>query len=580
MGNNDNERPRRRPAAVTALLGVLLAALVALLGYIIYLSLTSEPARVQPTPTPVPVETAEPAPTPTPTPEPTPTPTPTPTPFEPYHTEATDPANFTGEQAIMIDGVMLEGEYEPVDEIYFGPAEEYSADVQGIVTFRGNNYRDNSAYGEQNIVSKQFGSYWNHNTGVMQTGTFTSYNMWTGQQLTAVWPRELRQHMNMYDWAKEKDELVEVISPSGDGYIYFLDLATGESTRDPLYMGFPFKGTGSLDPRGYPLLYCGSGYNTAQGSSRAFVINLIDCSILYEFGASDDGFALRNWPMYDAAPLVDAETDTLIYAGENGVVYFIKLGTDYDPEAGTISIGPERCTKWRYSASRYWLGFEASPVAYGGYLFLADNGGRLMCLDMNKLELVWVQDILDDSNCTPVLCVEDGHPYLYVSTSFHYGWRSYTTANVPIWKIDAENGEIVWQTDYTCYTVDGLSGGAQGSVVSGGGNVSDLIFIALARYPNAGTSQLLAIDKETGEEVWNFPTQTYSWSTPALVYDADGNGYLIYTVTGHYIYLIDAATGQELDSMNLGALIEASPSVYDNTVLIGTSAGIWGIQLT
>ena len=52
------------------------------------------------------------------------------------------------------------------------------------------------------------------------------------------------------------------------------------------------------------------------------------------------------------------------------------------------------------------------------------------------------------------------------------------------------------------------------------------------------------------------------------------------TVTGHYIYLIDAATGQELDSMNLGALIEASPSVYDNTVLIGTSAGIWGIQLT
>ena len=80
--------------------------------------------------------------------------------------------------------------------------------------------------------------------------------------------------------------------------------------------------------------------------------------------------------------------------------------------------------------------------------------------------------------------------------------------------------------------------------------------------------------------MWNFPTQTYSWSTPALIYDSEGNGYLIYTVTGHYIYLIDAATGEELDSMNLGALIEASPSVYDNTVLIGTSAGIWGIQLT
>ena len=31
-----------------------------------------------------------------------------------------------------------------------------------------------------------------------------------------------------------------------------------------------------------------------------------------------------------------------------------------------------------------------------------------MCLDMNKMELVWVQDILDDSNCTPVLSVGMG----------------------------------------------------------------------------------------------------------------------------------------------------------------------------
>lgn len=86
----------------------------------------------------------------------------------------------------------------------------------------------------------------------MQTGSFTSYNMWTGQQLTAVWPKELRSHMNMYDWAKEKDELVEVISPSGDGYIYFLDLATGESTRDPLYMGFPSRARAPWIPAAIP----------------------------------------------------------------------------------------------------------------------------------------------------------------------------------------------------------------------------------------------------------------------------------------------------------------------------------------
>ena len=71
----------------------------------------------------------------------------------------------------------------------------------------------------------------------------------------------------------------------------------------------------------------------------------------------------------------------------------------------------------------FWLGMEDSAAVYGKYMFIADNGGYLMCLNLNTLELVWVQDILDDSNSTPVLSVEDGHLYLYVSTSFHLGWR-------------------------------------------------------------------------------------------------------------------------------------------------------------
>ena len=29
-----------------------------------------------------------------------------------------------------------------------------------------------------------------------------------------------------------------------------------------------------------------------------------------------------------------------------------------------------------------------------------------MCLDLNTLQLVWVQDTLDDSNSTPVLEIE------------------------------------------------------------------------------------------------------------------------------------------------------------------------------
>ena len=51
---------------------------------------------------------------------------------------------------------------------------------------------------------------------------------------------------------------------------------------------------------------------------------------------------------------------------------------------------------------------EDSAAIYKNYIFMADNGGNMMCLDLNTMKLVWVQDILDDSNSTPVLSVENG----------------------------------------------------------------------------------------------------------------------------------------------------------------------------
>ena len=330
----------------------------------------------------------------------------------------------------------------------------------------------------------------------------------------------------------------------------------------------------------------GSGYNSSRGTSHVFVVSLIDFSILYEFGAGDT-FAIRGWPMYDSAPLIDADTDQLIYCGENGIIYLITLGTQYDEAAGTLSVNPTRTVKWRYNSQRYsstgqyWLGFEDSPVIYQGHLMVADNGGNLICLDLNTLTVDWVQDTLDDTNCTPVLEIEDGHPYLYISTSFHLGWRSYTTAEVPIWKIDAETGEIVWKTSYSCYSVADLSGGVQGSITCGKNNVSDLVFVPVARYPTAGGGTLVALDKTTGEQVWEFKTQVYSWSTPTVFYDQDGNGYILYCTTGYYLYLLDAKTGTQLDSKNLGGLIEATPAVYDNWLVVGHRSGtIYGIELT
>ena len=587
-------RPRAHGSTARAIAqGVVFAALALVLVFIVYKNATYDGAAA-----PVdtggglvgPTSDVSPQVTDTlPTATPEPTPTPTPEPFEPHAVDSTEPSNYIVGTAIEVDGVRLaDGEtYEDDTGIYMDYPENYSS-LNGVITFRGDNLRSGSACGTANITNRAFGSTWTHTTGTLidpNDGAVWSGNGWTGQPLIAEWPYETRQIMtNMHDWARDQETLVEVIYPSMDGYVYFLELQTGKETRDPLNMGLTYKGTGTLDPRGYPLLYIGSGYNTSR--SKVSVISLIDGSVLYEFGNSD-GFALRAWPMFDSAPLIDADTDKLIWAGENGILYIITLGTEYDEEAGTVSVSPTRTVKWRYQSvdnrDRGWyLGFEASPIVWQGYIFLADNSGNLMCLDLDTLELVWVQDILDDSNCTPVLDFEDGHPYLYISTSYHLGWRSWTTATVPIWKIDAETGEIVWQNDsYTCYSVDSLSGGAQSSMALGKGSLDGLVFLSMARYPTGEGGRLLAIDKATGEEVWSLDTQLYSWSTPTVFYDQDGTGYVVYVTLGGYIYLIDGLTGERLDTMNGGGHFEATPAVYDNWMVVGHRNGtIWGIELT
>ena len=49
---------------------------------------------------------------------------------------------------------------------------------------------------------------------------------------------------------------------------------------------------------------------------------------------------------------MDAETDTRIYPGENGILYLIRLNTKYDLNSGTLSIDPGRTVKWRYYGTR------------------------------------------------------------------------------------------------------------------------------------------------------------------------------------------------------------------------------------
>ena len=265
------------------------------------------------------------------TPTMTPTPSPTPTPIiSAYPTNGTEPEKHGMKVDITVDGNWVTN-YSRDQKIFFGEADEYANVNNGIFSFRGNNYRNTSGvFGSQNISEAKFNQtpIWTQSVGSLKTTTgegWWSGCGWTGQPLVQEWPKSTRQIMKMFDWAKEQEKLTEVIVSAQDGKIHFFEFETGKRTRDPIACNIVFKGGGSLDPRGIPLMYLGSGDISPNGTyPSAYVVNLVTNEVVFEFGRFDS-FAYRSWYGFDSSPIVDAETDTLIYAGENGIIYFIKL---------------------------------------------------------------------------------------------------------------------------------------------------------------------------------------------------------------------------------------------------------------
>ena len=301
--------------------------------------------------------------------------------FAPEAADAAHPNNWGIRWEIIENGAITHT-YNREEPITFGDPGDYFA-LPGVATFRGNNYRDNAAYGTATVTDKTLSMAWTADSTKLPGGIWEGSG-WTGQPLIVKWDEETKAVMNLYESKKTKADLVEVIYATLDGHIYFLDLDDGSRTRDPIYMGMCFKGSGALDPRGYPLIYVGSGDENSEGKRpRMFVISLIDSKVLFEYGHQENlSYRQDNdqWCAFDSSPLVDAETDTLIWPAESGLLYTFKLNTSYNKTAGTISIAPDTPVATRYLAGRssqeaYWLGYEASANIVENYLYVSENGG-------------------------------------------------------------------------------------------------------------------------------------------------------------------------------------------------------------
>lgn len=487
------------------------------------------------------------------------------------------PSDFKEYSWEVIEKGTLIDSFNRQPKVSFSDPDKYSL-LEGITTFRGNNYRNSASFGYSKVIEEELEPIWFSTTGYIDSWTGVG---WNGQPAIVKWDDEVKNIMNISPEKKNKKDLIEIIYATMDGKVYFIDLEDGLPTRSPIDTGYPIKGSVTIDPRGYPLLYTGQGIPDRGGKYGPIgfkIFNLIDQKQIYFIDGMDKD-AFRKWGAFDSAPLIDANTDTLVECGENGIIYTAKLNTDFDINKATISINPE-IIKFRYTSPiRNKVGTENSPAAYKNLIYFADNGGFFQCLDINTLEPLWVRDVTDDTDSTTVLQEEENDGVsLYTACEVDLqgdGGYSYMR------KINALTGELLWENSLKCSFNSNSNGGALATPVVGKNEIENLVIFNIGRTRNKGCGgNLIAFDKETGKKAWDIELDYYCWSSPVDIYTEEGRAYLIVCDSGGFMRLLDGKTGKELHKIPLEANIEASPAVYGNTIVVGTRGQkIWGIKI-
>lgn len=494
------------------------------------------------------------------------------------------PSNVGMDTAIISEGKVTPS-FTREEVLSIGDAEEYGTQ-RGVLAFRGGPLRKNAAFGTAKIDEKSMRVLWEVKTGSLEG--YTGFD-WTGQPLIVKWHKEIRELMPLGEEKKQKVGLKEVIYPSMDGKIYFLDLDDGQETREAITVGYPMKGTAAVDPRGWPILYAGQGISKLKnetGSIGLRVFSLLSDSELYLENGRNKLANITNGAV-DGSPIVLAQKDTFVFGGENGLLYTVKLNTNFafadnfDPLDLTLTLSP-KTTAYRYTTNVSGdQGIESSVALYGQYAFFGDNMGVLQCVDLNTMQCVWAQDMQDNTDATVAL-EQTGTDTLALYTANTLKKRT-STGEVAMRRVNARTGEVLWERVVVCnYDKDDIAG-AMASPLIGEGSINDLVIYTLNRAEDSA-AVMYALDKQSGEVVWTRSLGTGSWSSPVAAYTSAGDAYILQGGADGMLRMIEGTTGNLLTQVELSGEIVASPAVYsseDGTILVvGTSDGyIYGVGL-
>lgn len=424
------------------------------------------------------------------------------------------------------------------------------ATVEGLLTFRGNPTR--SWYGE-GPVPAQPQRQWSYPGSAMcaessegdETRTWCGTG-WTGQP--AVFERDGRT------W---------VVFGAYDRQVHFVDADTGQDIIPPFPTGDLIKGSVSIDPEGYPLVYVGSRDNYL----RVIAFDRPQPTELWALSADAVSPTLWNND-WDGSPLILG--DHLLEGGENSQFHIVKLNRSYGPD-GLAQVAPQlvyNTPGWDdqllAELGDSQVSIENSVAVSGNTVYFANSGGLVQGWDLTgfrqgrppqRVFRFWTGDDTDAS------VVVDDQGFLYVASEWER--TNARSAEVgQILKLDPRrpNRPVVWSIDD--------QGTNPAGVWATPALHRDLVIVAT----NGGA--IKGIDRRTGAVRWEFTLPGPTWQSPVVVDDVliqgDCNGVL-------HAYDVSDTTVQppELWSIEIGGCIESTPAVWRGQIFFGTRAGLF-----
>jgi len=189
--------------------------------------------------------------------------------------------------------------------------------------------------------------------------------------------------------------------------------------------------------------------------------------------------------------------------------------------------------RWRFEAD---FGIWAQPTYHDEILYVAALDRNLYALNAQSGDLLWETELSGAMAAKPVIMhaldldsgdevwTAEAQDWIWSAPALADGVLHYADSSGNVFAVDAVTGEPVWQSDIRQMNeVEGVVLGTpaeiKGAVQASPLVVDGVIYIASVGNEESGEGLLVALDAQTGEEIWQRTTPAPLFTTPAVVAD-------------------------------------------------------------